>query len=1447
MKKLLSVVLVICILVTSLCFVYAEEAAELMAYNSDMHTIRSLAPGKSLKITLVTGSVESITMFDKSMKFDVAVYFDDTVVETGNYCGQTEKFSVWRYYKYIILTARSENAGDMQFYYETDTLAFEECERDALTHYLLKPGESVKVTNLSVDFIDFEAENKNVDFDIITFGRDGSEQQEYHNPNKEVSLQNEGGYAIVTANAENEADVNLFCTKDALNFEKTSSVALKYINLEATKSIRAKNIHTSSTKLYPADENYLYDYVVYNSNGNVIDFPESNINGEIYIPYGGWCDITAKDKNVQFYYRSNHSVSISEKFADTLTYFEIQPGKSVIVDNNTNELIDVLLVEKDVYFDSMEYCDNGTVEISSANYNEKSSAKIRKNASIVITAKETNEKNAKFYYVNDLAKHWDYDKPALGYVTLNKGESARIYNTNKNDEIYAMKTVNNVARDYTSYNADGSFYNSGNQESNMINAIPAGGFGIVTSKDENPVTIYYPYEYGKSAAYSKSALTYITLQPGQTYTFKHNTATGNARKISSNDFVICNVEKYGANNSFVSSEERTTYFNVDKGGYAVVTVTGNAAKTFYYPYGSFNFSGSIFPVEISLDEYIPDLYVGDTYRIIPQKFGFAASLLKLKWSSSNPSVATVDENGLVTAVGEGEYTIYCAFDDGREEDSSSMQLMAYATSQAIARGNAFLLGDMSNPDVRKVFVETNTISIKNTNDEMLYSSLQKAPYKLYQKKFRKDDHKLLKNKYKDDDWGGACFGISVLSMLFITGYEDLDNYKFHIINRKNVSKVSQLNANSCKEFRLPQKQNPAISELLINPSVSKMVKTIIEELQGLQWSNHCAERLAVTYSAKNDIKKCLNKDKCIIVSIGDGDKNHALLGYGLVEEVESYKLYVQDSNEPLNSNLYLEVHKNNSITLNLPEWDSITECGYLSYDMVKKAVDSDENKVWSIMVPNIQIIELLSNEEDKCIVGVKKLSKVKNSSEDELLIENKLTYDNVLNAELLNHASLVGNEVKEPEYYYISIPLGTYTVTPAENEPLSIITGNMSTKIESSPGTKAEINLANNEVKIINESGEKASFTITTENESLMGNNIDTLVLSGSFDDEFTFDSSALAIDNVSDLKVGTVTSEVLSETVPDSENTYGGYTFASSNEDGVNKLSVNGVNESGTVSDISRLSVGERKVLSAPSANYNSGNYENAITVKLTSEEDAAIYYTLDGSEPTEENGILYSGDIMLISTTTLKTAAYKDGYINSQVETFGYTMPEIEKPIAVPEEDKFTNSQYVELLAGAGSDIYYTLDGKDPYFYGDLYTVPLCINKNIVLKAVSVNRGIVSDVLETNYTINHELDCEFINFPTNQNGEAITKENFASATEMNVVVNRYDDTVTDGKMIVAEFGKNKALLSIKIIDVSFDKETNYITVPWQAQSAKTDSLSIIIMEKDNMVKPLLKKMELF
>ncbi|MCP4849637.1 MAG: hypothetical protein GY899_16990 [Verrucomicrobiaceae bacterium] len=72
-------------------------------------------------------------------------------------------------------------------------------------------------------------------------------------------------------------------------------------------------------------------------------------------------------------------------------------------------------------------------------------------------------------------------------------------------------------------------------------------------------------------------------------------------------------------------------------------------------------------------------------------------------------------------------------------------------------------------------------------------------------------------------------------------------------------------------------------------------------------------------------------------------------------------------------------------------------------------------------------------------------------------------------------------------------------------------------------------------------------------------------------------------------------------------------------------------------------------------------GFYDDSVEVVIsTATEGAVIRYTTDGSEPDAGSGFIYDGPLTVDSTTTLRAAAFKQGYFPTNVDTHTYIFPD-------------------------------------------------------------------------------------------------------------------------------------------------------------------------------------------
>ena len=158
-------------------------------------------------------------------------------------------------------------------------------------------------------------------------------------------------------------------------------------------------------------------------------------------------------------------------------------------------------------------------------------------------------------------------------------------------------------------------------------------------------------------------------------------------------------------------------------------------------------------------------------------------------------------------------------------------------------------------------------------------------------------------------------------------------------------------------------------------------------------------------------------------------------------------------------------------------------------------------------------------------------------------------------------------------------------------------------------------------------------------------------------------------------------------------------------------------------------------------------------LTMTMTCEtEDVSIYYTTDGTDPTEGSTLYDNEDkpvISITTDTTIKAIGIKDGYTNSDITSVTFTVAE---PCATPafsvaagEVEKGTTVEIT--CATEGATIYYTTNGDEPTTSSDVYSSPLTINAAQTIRAIATNEGNAnSAVASASYTIQDYTTLPFV-----------------------------------------------------------------------------------------------------
>lgn len=159
---------------------------------------------------------------------------------------------------------------------------------------------------------------------------------------------------------------------------------------------------------------------------------------------------------------------------------------------------------------------------------------------------------------------------------------------------------------------------------------------------------------------------------------------------------------------------------------------------------------------------------------------------------------------------------------------------------------------------------------------------------------------------------------------------------------------------------------------------------------------------------------------------------------------------------------------------------------------------------------------------------------------------------------------------------------------------------------------------------------------------------------------------------------------------------------------------------------------------------NPGSGSYGAPVSVSIATPtpSDASIRYTLDGSDPSDSNGLIYSGaPIVIGSNATLKAIAWKAGWNNSPIVTAAYQFG-VAAPVFAPVSGTYQSAISVSMSSTtAGASIRFTTDGSDPTpVSGTLYTGPINLPQDSVtlFKAIAYLDGWnASTVAVANYVI--------------------------------------------------------------------------------------------------------------
>ena len=164
--------------------------------------------------------------------------------------------------------------------------------------------------------------------------------------------------------------------------------------------------------------------------------------------------------------------------------------------------------------------------------------------------------------------------------------------------------------------------------------------------------------------------------------------------------------------------------------------------------------------------------------------------------------------------------------------------------------------------------------------------------------------------------------------------------------------------------------------------------------------------------------------------------------------------------------------------------------------------------------------------------------------------------------------------------------------------------------------------------------------------------------------------------------------------------------------------------------------------VSSAPEFSLKEGTYDEVQQVTLTSATGGTIYYTTDGSDPTESS-TEYKEAVLLQSEgdTEIRAIAVNKKGIPSAVSSAKYSIefPLVDAPAVSPSTGQYSTATQITITVPDGYTAYYTMDGSTPTASSEKYTDPIDMpeNSQTTFSAILVNdkNGKATEATTRNY----------------------------------------------------------------------------------------------------------------
>lgn len=162
-----------------------------------------------------------------------------------------------------------------------------------------------------------------------------------------------------------------------------------------------------------------------------------------------------------------------------------------------------------------------------------------------------------------------------------------------------------------------------------------------------------------------------------------------------------------------------------------------------------------------------------------------------------------------------------------------------------------------------------------------------------------------------------------------------------------------------------------------------------------------------------------------------------------------------------------------------------------------------------------------------------------------------------------------------------------------------------------------------------------------------------------------------------------------------------------------------------------------------APQPSEEQGTYQEAIALKLIAPGKGTIYYSIDGSDPTQRKKEYITPILLHSGHYTIKAVYINVFGVQSSVMQADYYIDEalVAAPVITPESGTYTQPQYIMVDSPDDSyQVYYTTDGTEPGMESTLYegAIPLPQGESKFAFVIYDENGIPGETVYMDYQLN-------------------------------------------------------------------------------------------------------------